>query len=167
MFYYGYLNDQLLVEMIKVVTGIMDNDYETRQRATRMLIETAAHETLFGTYPDTTEDSGMGLFQFDRIAFDDIMINSREHFEFIKEKFGIDLTLVRYEDLRYNPFLSTIFARLKYKRVPKGIPSNTEERYKYYKKYYNSSEGKATYHDFMTHARDTYRRLRQQGIEYA
>ena len=153
--------------MVDVVVKALDKDLKVRQNAKELLLETIAHETLFGTFPDYSKSVGMGLCQFDRIAFDDVIQHCEEHFDTIKEKLGIDLTWITYEDLRYNPFLSIIMARLKYKRVPKAIPSNTEERFKYYKTYYNSSEGKADYVDFMNNARDMYRALKQEGIKYA
>lgn len=57
---------------------------------------------------------------------------------------GVDISLVEWEHLRYNPYLSLIFTRLLYRLVKESIPSTIEERAKYWKKYYNTELGKGT-----------------------
>ena len=148
-YYYGYITDRLIVEMVDVVLLALDKAIIDKTR--RLMLGTLAHETLLGRINDTTLSVGMGLAQFDRIAYDDVMLNGTKHFAMVKETLGIDLKLTKYEDLRYNPFLSIIFMRLKYKRVPEAIPNDMEGIYIYYKKYYNSSEGKASKEAFMEH----------------
>ena len=56
----------------------------------------------------------------------------------------MDLSLIEWEHLRYNPYLSLIFTRLLYRFVKEPIPSTIEDRAKYWKKYYNTEAGKGT-----------------------
>lgn len=148
-YYYGYCNDNLIGKMTDEVCRAFGDTEKTK----RLLLETIGQETIFGRVKDFTNFSGMGLCQFDRIAFDDIKEHSTEYFQLIMDEWGIDFELVEYTHLRYNPFLSIISMRLKYKRVPESIPDTLHERYKYYKKYYNSSKGAANEEEYLTHAK--------------
>ena len=57
---------------------------------------------------------------------------------------GVDISLVEWEHLRYNPYLSLIFSRLLYRFVSEPIPLTIEERADYWKKFYNTEKGKGT-----------------------
>tara|TARA_R100001510_G_C7625622_1_gene185568 strand:- start:455 stop:943 length:489 start_codon:yes stop_codon:yes gene_type:complete len=48
------------------------------------------------------------------------------------------------EVLRYNIASAIAHCRIKYWRVPEKLPTNLEERAKYWKKFYNSGKGKGT-----------------------
>ena len=67
----------------------------------------------------------------------------------IKIELGIDLDLIGWEHLRYNPLLCVLFTRLKYKKVPEEIPMSLEGRAKYWKKYYNTVAGKGTVEHYI------------------
>ena len=64
-----------------------------------------------------------------------------------------NISLVEWEHLRYNPYLSLIFSRLLYrlatrkvdgKYISVPIPLTIEERAKYWKEFYNTEAGKGT-----------------------
>lgn len=57
---------------------------------------------------------------------------------------GVDISLVEWEHLRYNPYLSLIFTRLLYRPVTDPIPLTIEERAEYWKEFYNTKLGKGT-----------------------
>lgn len=143
------INIKLIVLEVCQVLGNGSNN-----TAHLLLLETIAQETNMGTYADKTIGAGMGLCQFDELPFKDVKDRtSISNKNKIYEHFGIDLDLVRWEDLRYNPLLSIIFCRLKYILVPSAIPSDLESRALYYKKYYNSYVGKATPEQYIKNAK--------------
>ena len=67
----------------------------------------------------------------------------RRYNEQLKDKIGLDLTEMSYEDLQ-QPIVSMAFARAYLLTVPKSIPTNIKEQGEYWKKYYNTSAGKGT-----------------------
>lgn len=84
-----------------------------------MLLETIATETQMGTYPDSTENSGHGLTQFDQVGFDDVIRRTRQRDkDTVKAVFGYDLDTITIRDLDDNPELAIIMCRLKYKLRP-------------------------------------------------
>jgi len=114
-------------------------------KAVDLLVETVGAETIHGTLKDPTVYAGLGLTQFDKMPFQDVKDRCRESDkQNLKESFNIDIDLVEWEHLRYNPFLALIFTRLKYKKVPEAIPKTLEDRARYRKKYYNTEAGKGT-----------------------
>ena len=50
----------------------------------------------------------------------------------------------------YNLYYATAMARIHYRRVPEPVPSTLELQAEYYKKYYNTSGGKATIDEYIT-----------------
>lgn len=119
--------------------------YGTNKKAVDLLVETAVAETQAGATADLSEGAGMGLMQFDKKPFQDVKDRCRkEDKSRIQNSFDIDVDLVDWQSLRYNPLLSMIFARLKYKKIPAEIPSTMEERALYWKIHYNSLKGKGT-----------------------
>lgn len=63
--------------------------------------------------------------------------------------FGIDIELVEWEHLRYNPLLAMLFTRLKYKLIPELVPKSIEARARYWKMFYNSKAGKGTVEHYL------------------
>lgn len=113
--------------------------------AKRLLLETCAAETGFGDAKDSSWNVGMGLMQFDKIGFDDVLQRTTKATkDTVLQKLGVVLDSVEYNDLRYNPMLSVLFARLKYLLVKSPIPSTLEGRANYWKIYYNSVLGAGT-----------------------
>lgn len=120
------------------------------KKAVNLLMETAGQETLLGKLDDLSEFAGMGLTQFDKIPFYDVKDRCRESDkQKVLDCFGIDINIVEWTDLRYNPLLCFIFTRLKYKKIEEPIPLTLEERGKYWKKYYNSELGKGTAKEYV------------------
>ncbi len=112
--------------------------------AAEMIIETAAAETGIGKIKDTTVGAGMGLTQFDKMPFEDIKARSMSQRDKIIDRLKIDIELVEWTDLRYNPFLALLFTRLHYRLRPEPMPKSRLERAAYWKKWYNTEAGKGT-----------------------
>lgn len=119
--------------------------YGANNNAHILIAETIQIESDFGTAIDYSKEYGEGLSQFDKGTFKDtIDRTSKSNKDKTLKHFGIDLNKVKYEHLRSNPLLSIILTRLKYIFIPEAIPLNKIDRYYYYKKYWNSYEGKST-----------------------
>ena len=113
--------------------------------AVDLLLETAGAETGRGTTKDLTIGAGMGITQIDQAPFEDIKTRCRKEDRVrIYDFFNIDIDMVEWEHLRYNPLLCFIFTRLKYKKIPALIPKKFDDRADYWKVHYNTVAGKGT-----------------------
>lgn len=143
MTYYGlklYGNETLEGMAYRIVTVLGEC-----QEHIDILVETACAETAAGTLKDPTRYAGMGLTQFDKIPFQDVVRRTRESNKAaVFEHFGVDLDDVHWEELRHNPMLALIMTRLKYKLIPAPIPKSLEGRAAYWKEHYNTEAGKGT-----------------------
>lgn len=117
--------------------------------AKEMIIETAITETGLGQIEDKTVGAGMGLTQFDDKPFQDIRDRSIKLRPKILKELKIDISLVEWDDLRYNQFLALLFTRLHYWLKGDPIPASIEERAKYWKLHYNTVQGKGTIEHYL------------------
>lgn len=146
--YYGLTIGQDLNLIAKEVCECLGNG--AYDNAHLLILETAGAETHQGLIEDKTTYAGMGLCQFDKMPFYDVKNRTNNKTkEKIKHYFGVEIDLVEWEHLRYNPFLSLLFCRMKYILVSAAIPFTQEERAAYWKKWYNSEEGKGTVTHYM------------------
>lgn len=146
--YYGWIayGGDLRKQAVTICNCLGHGSHHT---AVDILIETAAAETGLGGVRDTTEGAGMGLTQFDELPFNDIKTRSMHLRDRIVDDLNIDISLVGWEDLRYNPFLALLFARLHYRLRSESIPADRIGRAKYWKKYYNTMSGAGTEKHFL------------------
>lgn len=117
--------------------------------AKEMIIETAIAETGLGQIEDKTVGAGMGLTQFDEMPFNDIRDRSIKLRPKILKELHIDISLVEWDDLRYNQFLALLFTRLHYWLKGDPIPATIEERAAYWKLHYNTKDGKGTVDHYL------------------
>lgn len=146
-YYYGVESLEQVKSIAKEVTeGLGGNDNVYRQ-----MMGTTATETHCGLYPDDNPESkGVGLYQHDQIRIDDIQQEGEQrHFDIVKKLWGYSIPNIVLADLAYDPLLSTICARLGYKRVPALCPSTTLEQAIYWKKYWNTTAGKGTVDHYL------------------
>ena len=144
---YGYVTDELAIEMAnKICDCIGHGKYGT---AVHMIIETAVAETGLGRIEDKTDEAGMGITQFDKIPFADIRDRCIKLKPQIEKDLGVDITKVNWDDLRYNIFLSLLFARLLYWLKGEPIPKTIEERAAYWKFHYNTKSGQGTVEHYL------------------
>lgn len=153
MIYYGLASSDQMRDYARVVCDVLGHG--SKNNAMKMLVETAAQETHCGRYRDSTPNgAGRGLFQCDKIAFDDIKARVR-HVDVYKinSEFGIDIRNIDHEQLDYSPLLAAIFCRLFYKFIPQTFPVTLEGRADYWKRFYNTELGKGTVDEYIENAR--------------
>lgn len=139
---YGYINKDTTIDMCHKICKCLG--YGANNIAHKLIYETGVAETGFGRVTDKTLGAGMGITQFDKLPFDDIKRRSLHLKDKILTDLGVDISLVEWEHLRYNPYLCLIFTRLLYKLVTRPIPLSIEERAEYWKEFYNTKLGKGT-----------------------
>jgi len=145
---YGLINRHHLNDAIKEVCECLGNG--SNNNADKLLYETVGAETSHGNAKDNSKYAGMGITQFDKMPFYDVKSRTRKsNKDKIRDYFNIDIDLIVWEDLRYNPLLSMIFTRLKYKLIPNVIPTTLKERAKYWKIEYNSTLGRGTIEHYI------------------
>lgn len=151
--HYGLESKQQLMGYIASVCIAFGEGYYFTARD--MLRETACAETHFGEFPDRYEANGHSPYQIDEIRFHDTIIHLKEDdFDIALGKFGYNLMLVKFDDLKDDALLSTIIARLAYKRVPNRFPFRFEDRAAYWKDYWNTSDGKGTPEEYIQRCRE-------------
>ncbi len=155
--YYGLLGHKELTEICKEVVKVLGGG----EAAERLILETAIAETIGGTYRSPVRyHFGLGLCQFDKIAFEDVKERtSSKRQKAILERFNIDIKQVEYRELAYSPILSLICCRLFYLMKPGSIPATLQERGEYWKKYYNTYLGKGTVEGYVKKVNDFERRV--------
>ncbi len=148
--YYGLTNLGQVFETIEAVVRDLKGNNEDTEATRQLMIGTIAQETKLGTFRDPSPyKHGAGLCQIDPgIPFEDIQDRGSKYIEKVKRIYGIDIERATHRELELSPLLSVIMARVKYKLVPKSIPTNFDGQWEYYKKYYNSYAGKATKEEY-------------------
>ena len=155
---YGLVKQQHLEDIAQAVCDCLGHGINVK--AVDLLLETAGAETNRGQFKDTTKYAGMGITQFDKGTFYDVKERTnKQRRQKVMQYFGIDINLIKWEDLRYNPLLSMLFTRLKYNLIPDAIPQTLEARAAYWKKWYNGG-GKGTVDHYVFANMDT-------GVRYA
>ena len=149
MRYYGLIDEEEFYKIVDEVVKVLGNG--KNHNADKLLLETARAETNLGFTKDLgIKTGGVGLCQFDELPFNDVKQRSLKYRELILDKLKIDISKVEWSELAYNPLLSVLFCRLKYKLIPEEIPTTLEDRAKYWKKYYNSVLGAGTIYHYLT-----------------
>lgn len=145
---YGLIHEEELEDITIAVCNCLGHG--SNANATDLLLETAGAETGRGLVKDNTTLAGMGITQFDKLPFQDVKDRcSSEDKDKLIKFFNIDIELVEWEHLRYNPLLCMIFTRLKYKKIPEAIPTTLEGRANYWKQNYNSLAGKGSVEHYI------------------
>ena len=146
---YGIVERQHIFDIVANICQVLGNG--ANESANKLILGTIAAETMLGEYKDPTPfRAGTGICQFDKIAFQDVKARTRKHnTKLILENFNIDIHKVTYDMLEYNPLLSIIFCRLFYKLIPAEIPSDLYLMACYWKRYYNTEQGKGTVEHFI------------------
>lgn len=149
MQWYGILSDSEIDNAIeKIVENLSLGADKNHLRA--LLRETAITESNYGKTPDFTPNSGKGVFQIDKIGFQDA-INQNSNIKSQVLKLGYNLDLLDYAkpEVTQDVVLNTLIARLLYYKKPGSIPSTREGRAAYWKKYYNSILGAGTIQAYL------------------
>ena len=148
--FYGLTRIEHLFDIITDVCEPLKGPNESVEDTIALIISTIAQETHLGTLRDPTKYKyGTGISQLDPIGVTDIQERGKKWFDICKNTFGFDLSKVTHTELEEAPVLSIVMARLRYKLVPYGIPTDVEGQWKYYKRWYNSYAGAATREEYM------------------
>ena len=144
--------------------------FENPEKAETYLSGIASTESNFGrtkgSYTPTRDKEGnaigsVGIFQIDKIAFDEVQKrattpNEFKKFkknvaiadEYLKETIGVPLRELTYSDLQ-DDRASAVVARLLLSLDPEPIPDTKEERSKHWKKFWNTEAGAGTPEDYL------------------
>jgi hypothetical protein len=117
----------------------------------------AIYESHLGQHEDTARPGYYGgVFQVDEGTFRETQIQKglAKQRAKISAKLGRDWNTVTWRELRDNPYLSAIAARLSLLRWKEGIPANLDGQAAYWKKYYNTEEGWGTVDKFISSYRE-------------
>lgn len=144
---YGYIDKKHILEKAEKICDCIGHGLHGT--AVQMIVETAVAETGLGQITDRTVVAGMGLTQFDELPFNDVKNRNMKLRDKILKELGVDISLVEWDDLRYNDFLSLLFTRLFYRLKGDPIPKTIEERAAYWKLHYNTKLGKGTVEHYL------------------
>lgn len=156
---YGLTDRTHLVPMIAAICDTLGDfsDYQPFRACppAMLVLETAAHETDLGRFADHgLYSAGVGLCQFDPIGFADVVQRTPLALKRrVRDTFGVDLGQLQHRDLAFSPLLSLLFCRLFYRLKPGRIPDTLDGRAAYWKRWYNTAEGKGTEAEFIADAR--------------
>ena len=112
-------------------------------------------ESKFGTdqntFRDDTQTGGNGIWQMDKIGFDDTRLVSSYILEEIKKKLGVDWTNIQYSAAYMNvPLYNALAARLLMYRKSLEIPPDVASQAQFWKYYYNTQLGNSTTQGFIS-----------------
>lgn len=124
------------------------------EEAVELMIFTCAVESNGGSYLKQMSGPALGIYQMEPKTYNDIwqnyiMKNSSILLRFI-HGFGINVMPDEHR-LIYDLRFATAMTRIHYMRIPEPLPKlhDLEALWNYYKTYYNTSAGKAEYHDSL------------------
>lgn len=137
-----------------IIKPALDDLVMYSEEAVELLIFTCAAESNGGTYLKQISGPALGIYQMEPATYNDIwqnfiMKNSSVLLRFIH---GFGINQMPSEDrLIYDLRFATVMARIFYIRIPEELPKvyDLDALWKYYKRYYNTSLGKAEYHDAL------------------
>lgn len=150
--YYGLTSIEMLVQIVYAVCNVLGRG--NNDKAALLMLETAAQETRLGTLKDNTPyKAGRGVFQCDLVGFVDVQGRvGIKDYQAVLDAFGIDLKKASHSQLDYSPLLAAIICRLFYKLRPEPIPDDLEGRARYWKRFYNTSQGKGTPEQYVSNS---------------
>lgn len=141
------------------------------EEAVKLLVMIASHESDRGTYLWQIGGPALGVYQEEPTTCRDVyenFIRKNKELDFAVSKFlpnrkGLpdgDLTYLLITDLRF----STIMARCFFMRFKEPIPTDDSGLAYYAKKYWNTSEGKASVADYVHAYRRTVAGLKEEKL---
>jgi len=118
--------------------------------AEELLVGTISQESRGGTYLHQINGVALGIYQIEPATHVDVFDNYLNYRPQLKERvlyFGDFSDASLLGNLHY----ATAIARIIYLRAPEPLPETPEPQLlaQYYKRYYNTSHGKATVEDFI------------------
>ncbi len=120
------------------------------ESAVNLLLGTAAQESQMGYYIKQISGPALGMYQMEPATHDDIVTNYLNYRDELKQQVQ-SIAPINADELMHNLRYSTAMARLHYARVSEALPeaNDIEGLARYYKRYYNTPQGKATTDEFI------------------
>lgn len=120
------------------------------QAAENLLLGTAAQESQMGHYLHQVKGLALGIYQIEPATHYDIWKNYLAYHSELAEAI-YQLGSPKEEQLIFNLSYATAIARVFYLRVKEPLPDANDLKglAAYYKRYYNTSRGKATTSDYV------------------
>jgi len=118
------------------------------KNAEEILVFTCAAESLGGTYLQQVKGTALGIYQMEPNTYTDIWVNyirARNQLATLMSlHFGCN-KIPMIDRLVYDLHFATAMARIHYLRMPGNLPDagDVQGMWEYYKKYYNTEQGKA------------------------
>ena len=116
-----------------------------------MIFETACVESNCGEYIKQINGPACGIFQIEPNTAQDIIDNYIKYRSRYKDIF--DMLYIKAftlpQNLKYNLAFSVFICRMFYMRIKESIPNTVEKRAEYWKKYYNTEQGKGTTTEYI------------------
>ncbi|WP_438967004.1 hypothetical protein [Flavobacterium sp.] len=125
---------------------------DNTESAINLLLGTCAVESDMGTYLRQKGDGpALGIYQMEKNTHDDIWGNWIEFRWQIFGRLKFYGFIKEYERLGTDLMYSTIMARIHYYRIKESLPKkdDIEGMARYWKKYYNTKQGKGSVEDFL------------------
>jgi hypothetical protein len=122
--------------------------------AVELLMLTAAHESLMGTYLRQVKGPARGVFQMEPATEQDIYDNYLAFKPNLAHLvLGFRMQQTDIPDLESNLAYQIAMARVHYYRVPEPLPKSSDpvKLAEYWKKYYNTHKGKGKVEDAVKH----------------
>ena len=117
----------------------------------KMIFETACVESNCGEYIKQINGPACGIFQIEPNTAQDIIDNYIKYRSRYKDIF--DMLYIKAftlsQNLKYNLAFSVFMCRMFYMRIKESIPNTVEKRAEYWKKYYNTEQGKGTTTEYI------------------
>lgn len=139
---------ELIKETLQEVESETSGKIRMTEEAVDLLMMTAAHESLLGTFIVQCGGPAKGPFQMETLTHDD-------HWDYIDNRRWLreamrEMAFMEEADaMEWNLKYAIVMARIHYYRKPEKLPKGTQEDYwvllsEYCKQHYNTVLGKAT-----------------------
>jgi len=131
-----------------LVRPVLDSLQMYSEAAEELLVFTCAAESNGGTYLHQVKGPALGIYQCEPLTHTDIWQNYIIHRYSLTSILSLKFNCPRVPEpdrLVYDLHYATAICRLHYRRQPSALPDakDVEGMWEYYKKYYNTSKGKA------------------------
>ena len=141
--------DQLIKHIIEPSIKSID---KYSKDAVYLLVGTCAAESQLAEFVKQIGGPALGIYQMEPKTYYDIIDNYIQYDHSLTIKiFDTEGVISPAETLIYDLKLSTIFARLQYARFKEPLPAwnNFSDQAVYWKKYYNTAQGKGTVEKYL------------------
>lgn len=122
----------------------------TNKNGIDLVWETGCTESHYRHFSQVGGGPALGLWQMEPNTHNDIWENVLKYREALAEKVrSLCTDGPKPSELMFNPFYAAAMCRVQYLRFEEAIPDDIVGRAHYYKKYYNTHEGKGSVEKYL------------------